>query len=165
MKTYKYRHGFRAKPGIDAETCFNELERIRVKNSGNLTAPAVVQEAKDKAHTLHPYFEWRDKIAGNFWREQQARNLIGSIEVTVDNHQPVRGYQIIDRVQVQSNSPAVEVVKAYANTEQALADPEMRKQILKRCMSEVESLQRRYSALTELADAFDQLALAIKEVA
>lgn len=165
MKTYQYRDGFRARPKIEAEQCHAILEQVRQQHNGNLTAPALVEAAKPKQHKLNHYFEWRDKVAGGKWREQQARNLIGAIQVQVDDHEPVRSYQIITKFQVVDNKTETEPVRMYANTEEALNDPDMRAQILRRCLAEVESLRRRYAALNELAKAFDALEQSIKEAA
>lgn len=165
MKTYQYRDGFRARPQIEAEQCHAILEQVRQQHNGNLTAPVLVESAKPKRHKLNHYFEWRDQVAGSRWREQQARSLIGAIQVQVDDHEPVRSYQIITKLQVVDNKAESEPVRMYADTEEALSDPDMRAQILRRCLAEVDSLRRRYSALKELADAFDMLEKSIREAA
>ena len=58
-----------------------ELERLHDEN-GNLTPEAVVNEARDEASLLHPYFEWDDIVAGEAFRLNQARTLIRSFYIS-----------------------------------------------------------------------------------
>lgn len=74
-----------AQHAVDANTAFNELERIRYENGGRLTPKAVVEESTPKAAPLHDEFEWRNGVAGNLWREHQARNIIKQI-IVIDAH-------------------------------------------------------------------------------
>ena len=54
----------------------------------------VVEEAKASSHPLHDYFEWRDKIAGEQFRIDQARALIRSVRIEVKtNSAPMRAPQ------------------------------------------------------------------------
>lgn len=158
VKTFKFRDGFKARPKISAEECHQELEHVRKLNDGTITAPALVQACKPKDHKLHDYFEWRDKVAGSRWREQQARHLIGSIVVTYDQHKAVREYQNVTvEYQPGPDDGKIEQVRAYVSTEEALADPVMRTQILKRALDESKSWRNRYSSLQELARVFDAI--------
>jgi len=54
------------------------LREIYEDNGGELTAPILVETAKEVTHPLHPFFEWDDKLAGNKHRLSQARALIRS---------------------------------------------------------------------------------------
>lgn len=59
------------------------LEEIAQRHGGGLTPPIVVEEARAKDHPLHDYFEWRDGIAAEKYREDQARALIRSVRIQV----------------------------------------------------------------------------------
>jgi len=50
---------------------------------GRLTPTLVVKDAKRPNSILHDQFEWDDGIAAAQWREEQARVLIRSIQVTI----------------------------------------------------------------------------------
>lgn len=58
-----------------------------IAQGGTLTPQAVVAAAKDPTNPLHNYFEWRDDIAAEAFRIDQARTLIRSVKVnfSVDN--------------------------------------------------------------------------------
>lgn len=162
-KTFAFRDGFKARPKISAEECHAELEQARRMNGGTITAPVLVKACEAKTHKLHSYFEWRDKVAGSRWREQQARHLIGAIIVTYEHHRPVREYQNVTvETQPGPDDGKMEHVRAYVSTEEALADPAMRSQILKRAMDESKSWRNRYASLQELAHVFDVIDATIR---
>ena len=81
---YSWRDGARIK--LDAETAGAELDRI-AQERGGLTPATVVEEARPKDAPLHNAFEWRDKKAGEKYREWQARHMIRSIRVRFDEDQ------------------------------------------------------------------------------
>ena len=70
------------------------LREIAAQHGGNLDPRDVVEEAKASSHPLHDYFEWRDKIAGEQFRIDQARALIRSVRIEVKtNSAPMRAPQ------------------------------------------------------------------------
>ena len=70
------------------------LREIAAQHGGNLDPKDVVEEAKASSHPLHDYFEWRDKIAGEQFRIDQARALIRSVRIEVKtNSAPMRAPQ------------------------------------------------------------------------
>ena len=93
-----------------------ELKQIE-KKYGELRPEYVVEEAKDKNHPLHNYFDWNNKVAGHKWRVYQARNLI--LRVKIEHPQrpsekvryyvhngksdETRKYQNIDRLHLQTD--------------------------------------------------------------
>ena len=51
------------------------------KQDGTLTPTRVVEAAKPKSSPMHDSFEWDDSIAGQKFREEQARTLIRTVWV------------------------------------------------------------------------------------
>lgn len=43
----------------------------------------IIEVAKDPDNLLHKYFEWDNGVAGNKWRESQARRLLATISIEV----------------------------------------------------------------------------------
>jgi hypothetical protein len=77
-----------------------ELESIRLANGGQLSPKVVVDAARPHNSILHNYFEWDDDVAGELYREAQARKLIKiiRIEVSVEaRHIIVPKYQVAER--------------------------------------------------------------------
>lgn len=93
--------------GISAEDAFNELEKIKRKNFGNLTAELIVSASRSKEHPLHDFFNWDDKAAAELYRNKQARDLLRGIEVKVitdGGEKRIRAYEVIERNEDQKGS-------------------------------------------------------------
>jgi hypothetical protein len=80
MNKYSFKSG--ARFAVDAQTAGEELERIRAE-SGKLETKEVVEAARPDEAPLHPAFEWDDGIAAERYREQQARQIIRAVQITV----------------------------------------------------------------------------------
>jgi len=55
----------------------------KIYDEDKLTATEVVNTAKDENNPLHSCFEWDDTVAGEKYREQQARQLINQFTVII----------------------------------------------------------------------------------
>lgn len=134
---------------IAAADAHKEFEVIRKANHGQLEADTVVKAAKAKRNPLHPEFEWDDKAAANEHRKERARLLLRSIMVVNmrQSQQPHRVYEVVDL-------PATEEQPArryYGTMEDVMADPDTRQALLDRALGELQSFQRRFIQLQELA--------------
>ena len=76
---FTWRDGYRAN-GVDATEAAEVLKEIASRD-GSIQTQAVVDEARPKESPIHPAFEWRDKVAANEYRKNQARNLVRSVRV------------------------------------------------------------------------------------
>ena len=79
---YEFRNGAHIK-GATAQTVAEEVTRIAI-DRGGLSAHVLVSESRPKGSPLHPCFEWDDSLAGEQFREHQARNIIKSVRVIND---------------------------------------------------------------------------------
>lgn len=132
---------------VDAQIAGEELERIRVAHNGRLTQDDVVEAARPKEAPLHDAFEWNDRKAAHEFRLQQAGYLIRMIVVAEPDESdraPVRAFVNVERDDDRS----------YTSTEHALSDADLRAQVLRRAMGELQAWKRRYEDLTELARLF-----------
>lgn len=132
---------------VPAQTVGTELERIREKHAGRLDADMVVHYAKSSNHPLHDLFEWDDNVAAQAYRVDQARQVIRSIEVVVEETpkaKPVRAF--------------VSVVKdrerGYTSIRDAMTDAQLRAQVVTQALAELEAWRKRYAELVELAGVF-----------
>ena len=66
-----------------------ELTQIMSRNGGTLPPERVVEAARPEGSALHAYFDWDDRVAGDKWRLQQARELIRSVRISIPNQPPV----------------------------------------------------------------------------
>lgn len=156
---YEFREG-RSLP-VDAQTIGEQLEIIAEANDGETTPKAVVDHSRPDDAPLHPIFEWRNPIAAELYREDQARRVIRSVQtVTVpqDGGEPVR---CIAYVSVGSPVPGG---ARYVTTAEAMSDDELRKRVLEDALRAIRSLKARYGHLRELARVFeaaDEIEMAI----
>lgn len=142
---YQWREG--ARFGVDAQKAGDELERIRTKHNGRLEPDWVVHAAKSDKNPLHGLFEWDDTVAGQAYRAVQARQIIRSIAVVIEEAPkptPVRAFVSVVRDRDQS----------YTSVSHAMSDPDLRKQVLRTALRELEAWRNRYAELVELATVF-----------
>lgn len=142
---YRWKEG--ARMAADAAKVGPELERIRIRHNGRLEPDWVVHEAKAEASPLHPLFEWNDTIAAQNYRVDQARGVIRSIEVVIEDRpeqKPVRAFVSV----VREND------RTYTSVQDAMSDPKLREQVLRAALAELEAWRRRYAELVELANVF-----------
>lgn len=130
------------------KTTARELERIRKANSGSLSAENVVDAARKKSSPLHDFFEWNDGAAAELYRLEQARHLIRvcvTIIPTPGGNKTVRTYVSLRNDRGESG---------YRATVDVLSDADLREQMLREAMVELQGFQRKYGTLSELAPVF-----------
>ena len=143
---YRWKPGARIK--INARVAGQELERIRTKHNGRLTADDVLKEARSKASPLHGAFEWSDTKAAQQFRLQQAQYLVRSIEITVVQSKTktsnVRAFVNVKRDQDRS----------YTSIAHAMSDKELREQVVAQAWKELQEWRGRYETLSEFSKVF-----------
>jgi hypothetical protein len=145
MAAYRWKPGSHTK--IEAQQAGEELERIRTWHNGRLEPAMVIEASRDPGAPLHPAFEWDNEAAAERYRIEQAKYLIRSVEVVITpdaTRPPVRAFVSVSRDKDRS----------YTSTVHALADPDLRQQVLGQALKELEAWQQRYAELVELSQVF-----------
>ena len=149
MTAYQWKSGFHVK--ADAQKVGEQLARIERK--GRLTPEALVSANRREGSVLHDYFEWRDDVAAQKYREVQASYVIRAIEVQVSGcSEPTRAF-----VSVSAEGGGF----SYMNVEAAMRHEPTRDEVLDNALSELRQFERKYAGLVELAGVID----AIRQVA
>jgi hypothetical protein len=131
----------------------SELETIRLKNGGLLTEESILSAAKSKKHPLHDRFTWDDTEAARQWRLEEARDLIRSVYVTIQ--QPphpsvtVRAYASLPRDRESGSG--------YRAINDIMSQADLRTELLNTALSELDALKKRYSNLNELVPVFSAI--------
>lgn len=137
---------------VKAQAAGEYLETLEQAH-GEITPKIVLDSARAEDSLLHPCFEWNDGVAAEKYRENQARFLIRNLVVKVeqDNSPPqaVRAY-----VNVAQDT---EKVGSFIAVKTALDDAEMRTQVLKNALRELQAFQEKYKNLSELAGVFSAI--------
>jgi hypothetical protein len=81
-KKYAFKKNFRCpvKPQV-VGTALAEIE----KEHGNLQPKTIVASSMTTHKELNPCFTWDNKVAGNLWREEEARELCRSVVIVYDS--------------------------------------------------------------------------------
>lgn len=122
-----------------------QLQTIYDEN-GRLTPAIVVDVARDPAHPLHSKFEWDDKIAGEKYRMEQARDLIRTVKIRhARADEPDLSVRAFHAVRDGEGH-------AYRPTDEILADPLAAKILLADMEREWKQLKARYAHFVEFRE-------------
>lgn len=144
---YQWKSGSRIK--ANPEEAGKQFEELA--ETVGLTAETVLDANRPEDAPLHEEFEWRDDIAAEEWRKQQARHLINCICFSVekqDGNEQVRAFFTTTETNGYESLEAIVIVENKY------------KSLLSKALSELSAFERKYSTLKELKPVFD----AIKEV-
>lgn len=139
---YKYRTIEYSVPAQQVGERIEELDRIH----GEVTSKILVDDARPQGALMHPLYEWRDDVAAEKYRLNQAKKLMSElvvVNVSVQEDkppQPVRGFVSIQ----QRNETA-----RYKPVVVAMSDENMRRQVLENAKSELAALERKYAGLVD----------------
>lgn len=153
---------FQVTPGArirkaDAPIIGNILERL--KTTGPLTAERVLDEATNKRSPLHKYFTWNDQKAAHKWRLEEARRLIRSVEVVIED---LRGKQIPMRAYF--NVRDGEGVRSYEPMEFVFETPDLADQVIQQALAQLESWKLKFAKYQWAKGAMPGVRSALKAI-
>ena len=144
-------------PGLDPDRLAQELAAVRKKN-GVLTPEATVEEARNKKSPLHPHFEWNDTTAAVEYRKQQARRMISSIYLVVEENPD---WMIPANISIKGIGPR----PSYFPVEEVMANPAMREETLRKVWETLSRCRRVYAHLEQFAEVWKAIDRTQKKVA
>lgn len=122
---------------------------LKEENGDVLRPSFVVEKAKPKSSPIHDFFEWDDNIAGQKYREWQARYLLGEIElVTVidDKEERIRAFHNI----IVENQETNEKIRGYVTLDEIRENQNYLDIVLENAKREIVGWERRYSQYKKL---------------
>ena len=131
---------------VDAQTAGEELSRIYSEH-GALEPRAVVDESRSEAAPLHSCFEWRDDVAAEKFRENQAAGIIRAITVKAKRADSLPT-DVRCFVHVQHGYHPVSVV---------LSSEDMRADMIDAARRDMDAFVRKYRDLDMLSDVIDAM--------
>ena len=135
----------------------SELDRLAAV-TGTLTEDAVVEASKEADSPLHSMFLWgNDAAAAQLGRLEIARRLIVSVRILPETAQAL-GVNVEMRKFHGTGD-------GYKDLQTLMNKDELRRMLLRSALRELQSLQRRYSQLTELAAIFESAGKLKEELA
>ena len=114
MTQFVFRDSFRAfnYKEVTPEVVGQELKRIH-EEEGTLRPQAVVNAARPEEAPLHPAFEWNDLVAGEQYRNIQARSLIKTVQIQSSEDDQPRDPVYVN---VSRQDTSYEPIKKVVNT-------------------------------------------------
>ena len=140
-KTASY---IKADANVAGKQC-EELER-----TVGLTAKNLLDANRDENAPLHNEFEWRDDIAAEKYRENQARHIIACLCVRAETtsgeqSEPVRAFL---KTAPEPEYQSLNVILQSADSHVAM---------LSMALRELEAFRKKYKMLSELKPLFDAM--------
>lgn len=132
--------------GRDANVIGSRLAELR-NEQPELTPRIIVDDARPDDAVLHDYFEWRDDIAGEKWRVEQARSMARSVMVVIEEEttrEPIRTRAFVGVMNESRTEHRFEPIATVLN------DKALYAQICRRALADLDSFRERYSQFTSL---------------
>ena len=126
-----------------------------LEESVGLTAKTLLDASRPEGAPLHDEFEWRDEVAAEKFREQQARVMISNlviVTVSGETVEPTRAFFTLTESKKANNN--------YHNVIDVMQSKEGRSVLLGIAMRELKSFRAKYNGLEEFAKviaAIDEL--------
>ena len=126
----------------------------RIEKTGVLTPKRVVDESRPVDAPLHNEFEWDDSIAGEKYREEQARHLIGDLIIVEETIAERRKEEYkFDRAFVSTGEQNHRFVSIHV----ALSNDEWRSNLLRDAKRDMQAFITKYHRLEELAKIIEDM--------
>lgn len=141
--------------GCDPQVLGEELARLRENVPHGLSPRFVVEAAEPEASPLHPVFIWDDEAAAKLFRDNQARALMKSVVVVAINDKPL-SEPVSEFVNVIRRTPEGEV-NVYEHITIAMRSPDLRDQVLRKALKEIEDWRQRYEDYSEFSSIVESI--------
>lgn len=142
---------------VQAQDAGDELMRI-YNERGKIDPSDVVDESRPTAAVLHSCFEWRDEVAAEKWREQQARNICNHLVVVAEKEDsPPASVRAVYHAQ-----------GTYQPTEVIVRHEDKYAELQKACLGEFDAVRKKFELLSDyngLKEIFSAIEIAVKEMA
>lgn len=116
----------------------------QLEQTGGLTAKRLLDASRPQDAPLHDEFEWNDTEAAEKYREQQARHIINSLTIVVDEQLVTRAF-----VNIRTVGSSYESISIIVQQEDKYAA------LLDQCKKELQAFLKKYNSIKELAPIAD----------
>lgn len=135
----------------------SELDAITAAH-GYIKPDLVLKQAEPPGAPLHDFFTWDNGIAGDKWRQEEARHLIRSIriirtDIPISEQPIVRKYLSVSASDTESRFDG----SAYLSSDEVAASADYRQQTLNAAMAELRRWQGRHDGLREFFGIYAEI--------
>ena len=145
---YQFKDGAFKVANLDAQAVGEMCENL--SSTIGLTPKTLLDANRADGTLLHDYFEWRDDVAAEKYREEQARYVIRSIIVVEENKPPVKAYCPV----------IVGKQRTFEHINTVVKSADLTAQMLENAKKELFAFQIKYSRLkdyVELSEVFTSI--------
>lgn len=125
------------------------------------TSQQIVDKARDENTELHDLFEWRDDVAAEQWRKEQANNILRKLKVTIiPDERPAPGTMTsipVTPITARMFYGDPEKTSGFVSVMKVMNNEDTYNALLKRAKDELLSYEHKYSMLTELKPVFQAI--------
>ena len=146
---YERKYSWRVSHGVSADVAGKVMEEIEARD-GEVTKEAFLEASRPEDSPTHNCFEWDDSQAAELYRLNQAYHVILDLEVTVTEAES--GSRSSAFVNVIKKTPT-ESAK-YKSLDVAMADEELRMNVIRNALAEFKAVEKKYNHLVELSSIF-----------
>lgn len=143
--------------GVDAQAIGEIVERIAAQHSGVCPPGEFVHAVRDPTSPGHKLLTWDEKAAAHKWRVREARNVISSLSVVIEES-PDEQHRTPAFVHVRIEQSDGDVAEGYTSVRN-LTDADLRRQAVAETVGMMKGLRARLDAFEE----FHRVALVIDE--
>lgn len=143
MAAYSYEYRVKGLQKVSAQVAGEIMEQLEQSEAGLSTA-SLLDASRDENAPLHGEFEWRDDVAAEQYRLNQAGGIIRNVyRITIETQEqaPVRAFV-----------PTGERQNAYVSIATALTNEQWRKNLLEQAKRDMQAFSCKYRNITELSD-------------
>ena len=142
---------------VPAQVVGERIEELE-KEHGQVTPQTVVDDSRPVDAVMHPCFEWRDDIAAEKYRNEQARQLLSNLRIVqVEEEEPdskpvkVRAFHSVsDGVKAKGEFHHIDVIKA---------NEDMTRNVINNAKTELEIFYNKYVGLCDVCGIMEEFVL------
>ena len=146
---YERKYSWRVSHGVSADVAGKVMEEIEARD-GEVTKEAFLEASRPEDSPTHGCFEWDDSQAAELYRLNQAYHVILDLEVTVTEAESgSRSSAFVNVIKKTSSESA-----KYKSLDVAMADEELRMNVIRNALAEFKAIEKKYNHLVELSSIF-----------
>lgn len=148
MAAYSYEYRVKWLQKAPAQVAGEIMEQLEQSEAG-LSPASLLDVSRDENAPLHGEFEWRDDVAAEQYRLNQAGGIIRNVyRITIETQEqaPVRAFV-----------PTCERQNVYVSIATALTNEQWRKNLLESAKRDMQAFSAKYRNLDELSEVLNAM--------
>ena len=132
---------------VSAQAAGEHIEELD-KEHGEVTPQILVDDARPETALMHPMYEWRDDIAAEKYRYNQAKKIMSELvichveQMNEEPEEPVRAFVSVNRLKEKAS---------YRPTVLALTEEATAERVIENAREELRALERKYRGIVNFA--------------